>query len=357
MFLVFIMYTHSKPMARFMLSFERGTPIALALDKKGGVVHTVHITPDSELPDIDVDNPLELIDDIDIKAAKKDMKLGTIDTRILTNAIKLKDSSKLSEGLKRAFDVLESKAHKKLKGEIHFDGKDVSSVIPLIGNGAYDRSILLVGPSGSGKSYLAKQIIRHDKRKRPIALYSKVRDDPSLRDLQNQMIPKTVASGLLRPGSGLVEPIVSTEMVSRLNSIPIYSDDDLVCLPTDSDLENVITLFDDIDAFTGERANYLRGYRDAILEAGRHKNITVLSTSHILSNYNKTRTMLNEAEYVVLFPNANRRSADMFLKDRMGMSKSDRDHLIRRAGSTGRYMIIRMSCPNLMIHSQGILLI
>ena len=139
--------------------------------------------------------------------------------------------------------------------------------------------------------------------------------------------------------------------------IPIYSDNDLVSLPTDTDLQNCITFFDDIDSFTGERAQYLRNYRDALLEAGRHKNITVISTSHILSNYNKTRTMLNEAEYVILFPNANRRSADMFLKDRMGMVKSDRDHLISRSGSTGRYMIIKMSCPNAMIHTRGIILL
>lgn len=342
-------------MSKFMLSFTRGTPIALALNRKGGIVHTIHITPDEELPDIDVDNPLELIDDIDIQTAKRDMKLGTIDTRILTNAVKKKESGHLSEGLRRAFDVLESKAHSKLKREIHFGKDEVDSVIPLLGEGPFDRSILLVGPSGSGKSFLAKRILQHDKRNRPIILFSKVREDPSLRELKKEKIDVPTTNLTVR--GGMVTEEKGSKKIPRLLQIPVFTDQDLVTLPTDSDMVDSIAFFDDIDAFTGERAVYLRGYRDALLEAGRHKNITVMSTSHILSNYNKTRTMLNEAEYVVLFPNANRRSADMFLKDRMGMVKSDRDHLISRSGSTGRYMIIRMSCPNLMIHSHGILLL
>ena len=335
-----------------MLSLSRGTPIALALDKEGGVVHTLHITPDNGgLPDIEVDCPLELIDEIDIKAARRDMKLGTIDTRRITNAIQKKDGGSLPEGLKRAFDVLESKANKKLKKEILFkktrksgendksgkkDEPNIDCVIPLLGEQKFDRSILLVGPSGSGKSFLAKKMLLHDVRNRPVILFSKVRDDPSLKELKKMK---------------------SSDKEPKLVPIPIYSDDDLVSLPAENDMKGSICFFDDIDAFTGERAQYLRNYRDSLLEAGRHKDITVMSTSHILSNYNKTRTMLNEAEYVVLFPNSNRRSADMFLKDRMGMTKGDRDHLISRSGSSGRYMIIRMSCPNLMIHSKGILLL
>ena len=350
-------------MAKFMLSFTRGEPIALALNKKGDVVHTIHITPDSDLPDIDVDNPLELIDDIDIKAAKRDMKLGTIDTRIITNAIRKQDPSNLSEGLRRAFDVLESKANSKLKGEIHF-GKGaglkpeekVDSVIPLLGNRPFDRSILLVGPSGSGKSFLAQKMLMKDKRRRPVMLFSKVRDDPSLKEVKDDTLESTREEQFVGEG-GLIMKRIKKEKKSRLRQIPIFSDSDLVDLPVDSDLQGTICLFDDIDAFTGERAAYLRGYRDSLLEAGRHKNVTVLSTSHILSNYNKTRTMLNEAEHVILFPNANRRSADQFLKDRMGMSKAERDHLISRSGSSGRYMIIRMSCPNLMIHAKGIVLL
>ncbi len=343
-----------------MLSFNRGDPIALALDSKGKVIHTIHITPLEELPDIDVDDPLGLIDEIDLDHVAKDLKLGTIDKRVLQSAVKAQTPGKLSERLKRAYDVLESIAHKKLKGEINFSQSDpVKNVIPLIGDKPFDRSILLVGPSGSGKSFLAKQMLMNDKRKRPVVLFSKVRDDPSLKELKDQTIEKMVEVPVIRDvRGGTINTVEMRKKVTpRLIQIPIFSDDDLVNLPVDTDMQNTITFFDDIDAFTGDRAIFLRDYRDAILEAGRHKNITVLSTSHILANYNKTRTMLNEAEYVVLFPNANRRSADQFLKDRMGMMKSDRDHLIRRSGSSGRYMIIRMSCPNLMIHSKGILLL
>lgn len=317
-----------------MLSFTRGTPIALALDKSGTPIHVIHVTPEESLSDITADNPLELIDRIDVESVRRSLRLGQIDTRVLMKAITAKSSNGLREELKRAYDVLEEKANQKLKTEINFT-QDVETLIPLIGEGDFDRSILLIGPSGSGKSFLAKQILLNDRRLRPIALFSKVRHDPSLQELREARFQD-------KP---------------RLRELPLFTDDDLAALPTENDLRGCITFFDDIDAFQGDRANYLRSYRDSLLEAGRHKNITVLSTSHILTNYSKTRVTLNEAEWVLLFPPANRRSADQFLKDRMGMVKADRDHLISRSNSTGRYLGIRMSNPNLMIHQKGIILL
>ncbi len=324
---------------QFMLSFTQGTPVALALDKKGKIIHTIHVTRQEKLPDIDVDNVLELIDQVDIDQVKRALHLGMIETRVLTKAIQKQDSSGLSEPIKRAFDVLEGKAHGKLKTEIQFDrDSEVDSVIPLIGQGdrPFDRSIVFIGPSGSGKSFLARQILEHDLRKRRIVLFSKVIDDPSLRPLTT---------------------VKSFHETPRLIQLPLFTDEDLANIPPDSDLACSICMFDDIDAFSNEKATFLRDFRDNLLEAGRHKGITVFSTSHILGNYNKTRTILNEAEWVVLYPPANRRSADLFLKDRMGMVKQERDFLISRSGSSGRYLAVKMSCPNLMLHRKGILLL
>lgn len=322
-----------------MLSFNRGTPVALALNDKSEIVRVIHVTREEKLPDIAADNPLELIDRIDVEAVRRALRLGMIDTQVLMKAIQNKSPNNLREELQRAYQVLETKANEKLKTEINFsDDDDIHTLIPLIGQNpeAFDRSIILIGPSGSGKSYLAKQILMHDRRLRKIALFSKVQQDPSLKELR-------VVDG------------VNTE--PRLVELPLFTDEDLAALPPENDLNGMIVFFDDIDAFQGERAEYLRNYRDSILEAGRHKNITVISTSHILTNYNKTRVMLNEAEWVLLFPPANRRSADQFLKDRMGMVKQERDHLIARSNSTGRFLGVRLSNPNLMIHQKGIILL
>jgi hypothetical protein len=191
---------------------------------------------------------------------------------------------------------------------------------------------VLIGPSGSGKSFLAKQILLNDAKRRRIFLFSKVRHDPSLSEL-------------------LMPPLNP-----RLEQVPLFTKQDLINLPPDSDMSGGICFFDDIDSFGGEKGSFLREKRDHLLEDGRHKGITIFSTSHILSNFNKTRTILNEAEWVVLFPNANRRSADLFLKDRMGMSKKERDALIRKSGS-GRFLAVKLSCPNAVLHQHGVLLL
>lgn len=323
----------------FMLSFTRGSPIALALDKTGKIIHTIFVTPEEDLPDIAVDDPLELIDELDVERLRRSMRLGQLEARVVMKAVQSRKRDSLNEEMKRAFDTLELMANSKLKREILFTDGTIAEVIPLIGQSPvkFDRSIAMIGGSGAGKSFLAKKILKYDRHQRPIVVFSKVVDDPSLADLKKQKTPE--------------------DNQPRLIQIPIYNDNDLVNLPTDADLRGNICLFDDIDAFGGERAQFLRDYRDALLEAGRHKDVSIISTSHILSNYNKTRTLLNEAEWVFLFPNSNRRSADVFLKDRMGQIKSDRDALIARSGRNGRYLGIKMSAPNLMLHRKGVMLI
>jgi hypothetical protein len=98
----------------------------------------------------------------------------------------------------------------------------------------------------------------------------------------------------------------------------------------------------------------MRAYRDDLLETGRHKDITVISTSHILRNYAKTRVLQNELELAILYPNASRRATDSYLKDILGFDKATRDEYIDRCGSTGRYIAIKMSVPNLLIHNKGV---
>ena len=164
----------------------------------------------------------------------------------------------------------------------------------------------------------------------------KLVDDPALKEIKKQK---------MRDGK------------SRLIEVPLFSADDIVNLPAEADLRRSVTFFDDIDALGGESGEFLRDYRDSLLEAGRHKDITTLSTSHILNNYGKTRCLLNEAEYVFTFPNASRISSNNFLKDRLGLEKADRDHLIERASKGGRYLGAKMSAPNAVIHQKGVLLL
>ena len=325
-----------------MLSFTRGRAIAIALDKDDKIVFTIHITPDQAEPDIRVDNILELVDDADISNLRGGMKLGRIEVKILKQALNTENRDKLnmSEKIKRAIEILEQLGQDKLKKEIDFS-KDpqISRVLPLIGarDVAFDRSICLVAPSEGGKTFLAKEICKFDQRKRPVIVFSKIDDDESLRELSCLRTP--------------------ADKKSRLVKIPLHSEDQLLDLPMNTDLQSTICLFDDIDSFPIDIAQFLREYRDSMLESGRHNNITVISTSHILNNFMKTKTMLNECEWVCLFPASNKRHAFSFLKDRFGLDKAEANFFINKAMQAGRYMCMKLSAPNLLLHSKGVILI
>lgn len=354
-----------------MLSFDKGKKVAVALDKNDKPVFYIHITEEKELPDIQCDDALALISEEDFNQIKKAMRLGAIEISVIKRLLKSRgkkvkgrdgkertalpfkngkidvDNIRASNKIRRAISILEDKCNLKLKQEIDFThDSSVHSVVPIIGDAKedFDRSIFLCAASGAGKSWLAKLIIENDLKKRPVILFSKIQDDKSLESLEGQMVGSS--------GHG---------NKPRLIKIPLMSEEDLLDLPATADLADskngVICMFDDIDAFHSDIAQYIREYRDSLLECGRHSNITCICTSHLLNNFNKTKIMLNEAEVVVLFPNSNRRHSDLFLQTRLGVPKSERDFMINKAMRSGRFLAMRMSAPNMIIHNQGVVMV
>ena len=138
------------------------------------------------------------------------------------------------------------------------------------------RDVLYVaGPSNSGKStYASKFALEYHKlyARRNIYIFSRVTFDEAFDD--------------------------------AFNPIYIKLNDELLDKPiTTKELENSLCIFDDIDTLTDDeiRKNVLK-LRDDILETGRHNNISVLVTSHQISNYKQTRTILNEATEITIYP-------------------------------------------------------
>ena len=325
----------------YMLSFVKGRPIAVALDKDGKKLFTIHFTPEEEEPDITCDDVADLITDSDIDQLQKSFKLGRIEIKVLKKALRDEKIKKgLNDKLSSALALLEENAADKLKREIDFTTDDqVKHVIPLIGGREtpYDRSIAFIGPSESGKTWLAKQIIKHDLRKRPVVVFSKIDDDASLREL------KTLRC--------------SNDRKSRLIQVPLHCENDLLNLPMNSELEECLVLFDDIDSFSKDQADFLREYRNSILESGRHHNITTLSTSHVLLNREKTKIILNECELLCLFPGANRQNAFKFLQSRFGLRIDHANNIINKCIKAGRMMCLRQAAPNLIIYDKGVMMV
>ena len=70
-----------------MLSFERGEPIAHGLDKNGKRVLTINLTDEQSEPDIMADHIENTIDEDDIKAVSKILRLLPIETKQLRKFI------------------------------------------------------------------------------------------------------------------------------------------------------------------------------------------------------------------------------------------------------------------------------
>lgn len=329
---------------KFMFSFTRGKPIAIALDSDGNKVFIIHITEEEEMPDIKVDeaDKLDMINTSDIGQIVRAMKLGKIERTMLEKSIKTGDDIHLNDKLKRARNILLDSVQEKLKREISFSkGDNVKKILPLIGENDdyYDRPFYVVGASGCGKTYLCKEICKYDTKKRPVVIFSKVDDDPSLKDLKKLKTPE--------------------DKKSRFIKIPIHTIDDLTNLPPDTDLQKTICLFDDIDSFTEREgiADYLRDYRDNLLETGRHCQVTCLCTSHLLHNYKSTRKMCSESEYIATFPNSNKRFSHLMLKDHMGLDVHERRFFVEKAQADGRFLIAKLSNPNMIITERSIMMV
>jgi len=335
---------------RFMLSFDSGVPVCHCINKAGKKVATLHITEEKEKPDISVDDEdiNSLISKKDIDYVQKIMKLSTIEVKQIIKALSSGQEAidQLNDRLKLAIITLRGMTQNNLKTHINFSKSDeIDKLVPLIGGGGFYRSIFLTGPSGSGKTMLSEDIMLHDEKFRPCVVFSKIDEDDSLKRLRKQKL------------NSKTELEEQRDKKERLIKIRLQTEDDLLNLPSNEMLKNCVILFDDLDSFPPSISAFLNVYRDQILESGRHHNITVLSTSHQLYNWAKTRVILNEAETVCMFPHSNKRNSMLFLRDRLGLGKDEIVNIVDEAMNSGRYLICKMSAPNIIITEKSILLL
>ena len=184
--------------------------------------------------------------------------------------------------------------------------------------------VLVSACSGAGKSTFVGNWVREFKkmfRKDEIYLFSSVDEDKAL---------------------------------DRQDPTRIILDDDLLNDPIDiKELSQSLIIMDDVDTLRNKEMRvYLEGLRDEILEIGRHYDVRMLITSHLLSNYSATRRVLNEATCVVLFPRAGGiHQIKNFLVKYCGLDKAQ---IKRFLNLPSRWVAIYRSYPQYVIYERGV---
>jgi hypothetical protein len=148
--------------------------------------------------------------------------------------------------------------------------------------------------------------------------------------------------------------ITQDRVLDRNNPIRIQLDEDLVNDPINPiEIPNSLVLFDDIDTLRNPRLKKtLHNLRDWLLEQGRHYDIRMLITSHLLSDYTHTRRILNEATTVVVFPKSGSGTFHIkrFLKTYCGF---DKKQISKFLNLPSRWVAIYRSYPQYVVHEKG----
>lgn len=184
----------------------------------------------------------------------------------------------------------------------------------------------IAGASGSGKSYVAKGLGEYYRKlfpEREVYLISKL------------------------------EPEKGGTIESMAGGAPkrIKIDSLIVDYPSLDEFKDCMVIFDDYDTFTGDAEKTVTKLIDDLATMGRHTNTTMLCLSHYLTQYKKTRLILNEATHIVVYPQATSYHALLYLlKNYVGVDEEDIKQL-RKCGS--RWLCFGKNFPQYVITQQS----
>jgi hypothetical protein len=250
-------------------------------------------------------------------------KLTLMETEILKEAFRIGKEPKKTR-LASIYNELKDKMDNTINKEIQL-GDGIMCPLPTLEKDQRD-VYYICGPAGSGKSHLSGNYLRQFKKMFPdreIVIFSLVEEEKGFDELNPIRIT-------------LNEKLTEQTYKEITN-----------------DLKNTCVVFDDIDTISNEKVRkFVLGLRDNILEIGRHDNIYVVATSHAISAWKTTRTLLQEATHVAFFPQSGGRfQIDYFLKRHMGLGTKGINKIYKLPS---RWVIAAKRYPMYILHEKGI---
>lgn len=188
---------------------------------------------------------------------------------------------------------------------------------------AIGRDILYVaGPSGAGKSVFCAMYAENFRRmwpKRPIYLFSRLLKDPSIDHVK----------GLKR---------IDINAMDGTENANIFA--------------NSLVIFDDIDTITNKKLKKrVDQLKDDLLQTGRHSNVYVILTSHLLNKSKDTRIIMQEMNKIVIFPNTGSKYFTNYcLKNYVGLETPEIQAIYKLPT---RWVLLHVHVPRYVLYQSG----
>lgn len=181
----------------------------------------------------------------------------------------------------------------------------------------------VAGISGSGKSYFARNIAE---------AYKKIFPDREVYLISKYPVEEDDTLGKMKVG--------------RPKSISL---DSLVTdYPSIEEFKDCLLIADDYDTLSAPYDKIVQKLIDDLAIRGRHTSTSMLVLSHYLTNYKKTRLILSEAHYIVLYPMATSFKAMAYVcEHHCGLTKEE-VHSLKRLG---RWVALHKVFPQYLISS------
>lgn len=112
-----------------------------------------------------------------------------------------------------------------------------------------------------------------------------------------------------------------------------------------------VHVFDDIESLPKDISEAVSRFRDQIFMAGRKLDESAIAVSHEILGGFSTKAILNESEYVVIFPHCNQEPIKKLMLKKYNFSKDDVKWVLSRPT---RWVLIKRSSPQCFITSTEI---